>query len=361
VFLIPMVLLLPAIARAAEADRGQVTVAVRDLPADVLEVVTFGANGPKTVGKQSAPGEFTFPADDFNDGKPVEFWEVLCDGVTKVAVIDPTVPLPPNCERKRRLGGAAWRIGTRLVTSFGRSSSPGTMTIYALGAVDLTRWRGVGAIVDTTATRYGDAGYTDFDSSVDAFSPGFSVGGGVDWQITERLGLDVNFIYSRPGGPSFATDGTRTAGNLAFSMDANLGFSNSRVRAGPTIPINRNLTVVPYVSVNRYTVTQDLTDALRAGVPQVQVLGGTRTNEASGTYVGIGARVDCRSWMGGWIQPFGDYHYGALGPDEGDIFGEAATAAWPTSIKGSTVRVGVKLRLTNIRANVSGTRSTRSR
>lgn len=357
----PCILIGAALAASLIVPAGQalaqvqqpVTVSIADIPADILEVATLGANGQKNVGQRgTAPGDFTFSANDFNAGKAVEVWEVECSDGTRVLIVESSTALPEGCKKRRRLGAGIWGSGARLTATFPSALSSGfSADLYGFGSFDVTKFGRVNDACTVVDGRYASANYTQSSCSTDGADSGYSFGGGATFKFHDRIGLDLNVAYSRPGGPSLETTGTRTSGNLKFDLSSDLEQKTLRIRIGPTFAVGEALTIVPFISLNRYTMDQKLIDSLLAGTPQQKVLGGTTNNDVSGFYAGFGARVECQRWYGR-LQPFGEFHYGSIGADAGDVFGPDADAPWPTGMNATTVRAGVKVRLTNIRAAV---------
>ena len=175
--------------------------------------------------------------------------------------------------------------------SMSTSPAPGPQ-FFAFGG---PKYASFGDAVDTACGvingRYATANYDTSSCSGTSTANGFEAGVGVSIPIFTSTFLEVAGSYEDFKALGIDTTGTRANGNLLFTETSQTSFRVFTASVGPSFAPAPRVRLTPYLRAMWWTANETLTDSLRAGVPQVQVQGGTTTTRTTGFSWGGGAMV----------------------------------------------------------------------
>jgi hypothetical protein len=149
--------------------------------------------------------------------------------------------------------------------------------------------------------------------------------------------LEVAGTYEDFEALGIDTTGTRANGNLLFTETSQTSFRVVTASVGPSFAPAPRVRLAPYLRAMWWTADETLTDSLRAGVPQVQVQGGTATTRATGFSWGAGAMV--RISIAGPLGVYGAFDTARFA----NAFQANGKAGWPEDVWVTKLKTGAVL------------------
>ena len=221
--------------------------------------------------------------------------------------------------------------------SMSTPNAPGAQ-FFAFGG---WKFASFGDAVDTAcgviSERYATASYNTSSCSGSSSANGFEGGAGVSIPLSSRIFLEVVGSYEDFEALGLDTTGTRTNGNLQFSETSQTGFHVFTASVGPSFAPAPRLRLTPYLRAMWWSATETLTDLLRAGVPQVQVQGGTTTTTTTGFSWGAGAMF--RISVAGPLGVYGAFDAARFA----NVFTVNGKAGWPEDLWVREFKAGATL------------------
>lgn len=221
--------------------------------------------------------------------------------------------------------------------SMSTPNAPGTQ-FFAFGGA---KYASFGDAVDTACgvinERYAAANYNTSSCGGTSSANGFEAGAGVSIPLATKTFLEIVGSYEDFEALGIDTSGRRISGNLQFDETSRIGFRVFTASVGPSFAPTPRLRLTPYLRFMRWSATETLIDSLRAGVPPVQVQGGTTTASTTGFSWGGGAMV--RISVAGPLGVYGAFDAVRFS----NVFEANGKAGWPEDLLVREFKAGVSL------------------